>query len=82
MATGYAQLAANLSGTGLPSPGSGLPCQPSTTAIATLLADAGTARAALATRMQNTSAKLASAGAAYANTDADGAAKLREQTVQ
>lgn len=73
------EVAGKLSSATLPSSSSGLPCQPSTAAIGTLLADAEAARTALATRMQDTSTEVASAGAAYVNTDADGAAKLDQQ---
>ncbi|ORV14876.1 type VII secretion target [Mycobacterium celatum] len=81
VASGCAELAAKLSGTAAPSAESGLSCQPSTAAIETLLADAGVAREAIASRIRDTSVEVGSAAAAYANTDADGAAKLGDQMV-
>ena len=73
------ELAGKLSSNAVPSSSSGLPCQPSTAAIGTLLADAEVARTALATRMHDTSAEVASASAAYVNTDVNGAVKLDQQ---
>ncbi|HYB36327.1 MAG TPA: hypothetical protein VEF72_11510 [Mycobacterium sp.] len=64
-----------------PSPGSGLPCQASTAEIDTLLADAATARAALAARMRATATGVSAGGAAYAGQDADAASALGQQVV-
>lgn len=79
VAAGCAELTTKLISDAIPSSNLGLPCQPSTAAIETLLADAESARAALAERMKDTSAEFASAATAYANTDADGAASLSDQ---
>ncbi|WP_162267187.1 hypothetical protein [Mycobacterium kyorinense] len=45
------------------------------------MTDAEAARAAVANRIKDTSVEVASAGTAYANADADGAAKLGGQVV-
>lgn len=81
VASRCAELAAKLSTTDLPSANSGLPCQPSTAAIGTLLADASAAQKAIASRMQDTSIEVGTAAAAYGDTDADSAARLGGQMV-
>jgi hypothetical protein len=79
-AAGCAEYAEKLATTGeTPQPGPS--CQPSTAAIQVSLSDAAAAQAAMASRMRATATALREAADAYADTDAQGAAKLGGQPV-